>query len=92
MGPIESKHRHIHATMCKIDSWWEAAVQHRELSSVFCDDLEGWDRGGGIKAEEGRDTCIHRADSCTAETNTTLESNYTLILKNNKLKIKFFIL
>ena len=92
MGPIESKHRHIHATMRKIDSWWEAAVQHRELSSVFCDDLEGWDRGDGRKAEEGGDICIHRADPCTAETNTPLERNYTLILKNNKLKIKFFIL
>jgi len=25
----------------------EAAVQHRELSSVLCDDLEGWDGGEG---------------------------------------------
>ena len=24
-----------------------AAVQHRELSSVLCDDLEGWDGGEG---------------------------------------------
>ena len=28
-------------------SWWEAAVWHRELSSVLCDDLEGWDGGSG---------------------------------------------
>ena len=50
-----------------------AAVQHRELSSVLCDDLEGW---GGRKArretQEAKDICIPRADShCrTAETNT----------------------
>ena len=25
---------------------WEAVIQHRKLSSVLCDDLEGWDRGG----------------------------------------------
>ena len=28
--------------MCKMVSHWEAAVQHRELNSVLCDDLEGW--------------------------------------------------
>ena len=63
--------------MCKI-----ATGKHRELSSVLCDDLEGWD-GGGRDAEEGGDICIHIADAlcCTAETNTTLQSNYTPILK-----------
>ena len=25
----------------------EPAVQHRELSSVLCDDLDGWDGGVG---------------------------------------------
>ena len=36
---------------------------------------------GGWKVQEGGDTCIHIADSlsCTAETNKTLESNYTPI-------------
>ena len=29
--------------MCETDSEWEPAVQHRELSSVLCDDLEEWD-------------------------------------------------
>ena len=33
--------------MCKIDSWWEAAVEHREVNSVLCDDLEGRDGVGG---------------------------------------------
>ena len=33
--------------MYKICSYWEeAAVWHRELSSVLCDDLEGLDVGG----------------------------------------------
>ena len=27
--------------MCETDSWWEAAVYHRELSSALCGDLEG---------------------------------------------------
>ena len=45
------------------------------LSSVLCDDLEGWDgSGGGREALEGGDIWTHRADSCcyTAETNATL--------------------
>ena len=33
-------------TMCKIDSWWEAPLWHRELSSLLCDDLDGWDGCG----------------------------------------------
>ena len=32
---------HIHAAICKIDSWWEATVKHREPSMVLCNDLEG---------------------------------------------------
>ena len=61
--------------MSKTDSWWEPAVYHRELSLVLCGDLEEWDGGGGKReAQEGRDVCIHTADSlhCTAETKTTL--------------------
>ena len=42
---------HIHTTMCKIDSQWEPAVQHRELSSLLCDDLDGWDGGGGGRSK-----------------------------------------
>ena len=42
---------------------------------MLCDDLE-WDRGG-----EGGDVGIRRADlcCCMAETNTTVESNYSTI-------------
>ena len=47
-----------------------------------------WPRGagsgewGGREVKEGGDRCIHIADSlhCIAETNTTLESNYTPII------------
>ena len=60
----------------KIDSQWEHAIKHRELSSVLYDDLVGWDGGWeeGREVQERRDICIHIADSlhCTAETNTTL--------------------
>ena len=36
---------------CDVDSWWGAAVEGRELSSVLSDDLEGWD--GGWKGDSG---------------------------------------
>ena len=56
--------------MCKINSWWEATLQCRELSLVSCDRCMGW--GGGREVQEGGDTCIHTAYSlsCTAETST----------------------
>ena len=59
--------------MYKIDSSWEDAVSHRELSSVLCDDLERC-QGDAEEAHHGGGVCIHKADSicCTAETNTTL--------------------
>ena len=52
---------------------------HREPSSMFCDDLEGWD-GGEWEAQEGGDIGIHIADSLcyTGETNKTLS---TIILQ-----------
>ena len=68
---------HIYTTMCETDIQQEAAIQHRELSLVLCDDLEGWNQGrnrgmGGRLEREY--ICIHMTDSryCTAETNTTL--------------------
>ena len=56
-----------------LNSWWAAAVSHRELSLVLRDDLEAEDVLGR-EAQEGVDICIHIADSllCTAETNTKL--------------------
>ena len=69
-------HRHICTTKYKIDSQWEAAAQHREISSVLCDHIEGWDRDGGRETQEGggMGIYIHIADSLcyTAETNTPL--------------------
>ena len=47
----------------------------RELKSVLCDNLEGWDRvGGGKEVQEGGEKCILMADSCWCmpETNTIL--------------------
>ena len=60
-------------TVCKIDSWWEAAEAHKALSSELCDDLVGWDGGGGREAREGGDVCIYIADPlCHTETSPTL--------------------
>ena len=46
-----------------------------KLSSVLCDDLDGWDgMGVGREVREGGDISIHVGDSfhCTTETNTVL--------------------
>ena len=56
---------------------WEAVIQHRKLSSVLCDDLEGWDRGGVrgmLKERIYIYIHTHTADSLcyTAEINTKL--------------------
>ena len=75
---VREWHRHIYMTKCKIDSWWEAAAEHREISSVLCDHLEGWDREGGREGDaRGKrygDICICITDSLgyKAETNTPL--------------------
>ena len=37
----------IYTTVCKINSQQEADVQHRDLSSKLCDDLEVWNWGLG---------------------------------------------
>ena len=37
---------------------------------MFCDNLKGWDEGGGRKVQEEEDICIIMVDShCMAETN-----------------------
>ena len=76
--------------MCKIGSQWEAAAQHRELSSVLWDDLDGCDRVGRWKGgSRGRNMCMCIADSlcCTAETHTTL----IFQLKKKKKFISFLL-
>ena len=57
-------------------------MYHRELSSVLCDDLEGWCEGRR-EIQEGGDVHIHIADSlhCTMETNTTFQSHHMSIFK-----------
>ena len=54
----------------------------RALNSGLRGDLEGWNWGrDGREGNEGRDMCTHVADSLlpTAETSTTLQSNYSPI-------------
>ena len=60
---------------CQTDSSGDLPEWHRELSSVLCGDLEGWDGGGiGREVQEGGNIGIHTADSlrCTEETNSAL--------------------
>ena len=64
---------HIHTTIFKTDNQQGPTIQHRELCSLFCNNLNGkriWKR---------TDTCICITESlcCTAETNMTLLINYT---------------
>ena len=47
LGELGQQHQHIYPAEGETDSWWEAAVQQRELSSVLCDELEG--REGGSR-------------------------------------------
>ena len=36
-----------------------ASGKHKEISSMLCDDREGWDREGGREAQEGGDMGIY---------------------------------
>ena len=56
---VREWHGHIYTTKRKIDSQWEAATQHREISLVLCDHLEGWDKEGGREMQEGGDMGIY---------------------------------
>ena len=53
---------------------------------MLCDDLEGWDGGGGRDAQEAGNV----ADShyYTAETNTMLQSNYPSVKKKKDKTLK----
>ena len=93
---VREWHGHIYTTKRKIDSQWEAAAQHREISSVLCDHLEGWDREGrregDARGKRYGDICICITDSLCykAETTTPWQSNYIPIkmLKKKKKKKK----
>ena len=59
--------------MRNIDSWWEPGIKHRKLSSVLCDDRDGWDGGlRGREAQGVRVICVHRADSLCDTTGTDM--------------------
>ena len=65
--------QHIYSAMFKIDNQQGPPVQHRELCSVFCNNLNGkriWKRIDTC-------TCITESLCCTPETNTTLLINCT---------------
>ena len=48
-----------YTTKCKIDSQWEAAAQHRDISSLLSDHLEWWDMEGGRETQEQGDMGIY---------------------------------
>ena len=46
--------------MCKADRQQEAAAEHRELSAVLPDNLEGWEGGGrGRESQEVRGIYVY---------------------------------
>ena len=56
---VREWHGLIYTTKCKVDSQWEATAQHREISSVLCDHLEGWDREVRREMQVGVDMGIY---------------------------------
>ena len=54
---------HMHTTVYGMDGQQEPAVQHRELYSIFCNNLY---------RKESEKECISELLYCTAEINTTL--------------------
>ena len=54
-----NKLRNIYTNKCKMVSQWEAAAQHREIISMLCKYLEGWDSVGAREAQEGGDMVIY---------------------------------
>ena len=56
---VRECHGHIYTTKCKIDSWWETAAWHREISLVLFDHLEGWNNESGRETQEGGDMGIY---------------------------------
>lgn len=49
---LGTQHGHIYTIMSERDSQWEAAEQHRQLSSGLCDGLEEWKAAGRSNREE----------------------------------------
>ena len=52
MGWIETWRLASNTTVCRIDNWWEPTVEHRELYSALCGDLNG------KETQKGEDICI----------------------------------
>lgn len=52
-GRIREQHRQIYATVCKIESSWEAVTWEQQTQFQCCDAVEGWDGVGGKEAQGG---------------------------------------
>ena len=84
-NPYYSDSKAISLLLCQESTAEISVGMGVQFNLVFCDDLEGWDGGGGGReVQEGGDVRDLVADSprCMAEANTILESNYSPI--NNK--------
>ena len=64
---VREWHGHTYTTKCKIECQLEAAAQHREISSVLCDHLQGWDMEGG---REGHARVKRYGDICICITHS----------------------
>ena len=55
---------------------------------MLCDDLEGWDGGGGREAQEEGDICIHIAVSHCVQQKLTQHCKAITLQLKKKLRIK----
>ena len=55
-----------------------------ELSSVLCEDLEGWDGVGGRETQGAGGICTHIADSHRSTAKLTQQYKAVILLKKNK--------
>ena len=56
IGRVALAYTHYH--VLQTDNQQEAAIEHRKLSSVLCDDLEGG-MGGRGETQERKHMCTH---------------------------------
>ena len=80
----------IHTTVCMTDSWWEAAVWHKEFCSVFFSDLGGWDGVGEEGYLRGRGymyTCSWLILMYSRHSHSTVKKLYPNFFKREKYHV-----
>lgn len=74
--------------MCRIDSQWEPATTHRDLSSTLCDDLGEWDEVEGREIWEQGDVYTPWMVHFIVQQNSTWHCNYITIFKREGPRIR----